>query len=189
MIEKESVGRLSIGLDESNHGRYPETLVAVSSCIPGDITDRTDLREKRMNSEEVQRFIRNGRDYVFMNISLEQMPEGYEFALIRFAPVLIERLLVSPRPNTKPIFTLDNIMLDGYFEDNEIKRIIGEMKAIKERLGLNVETNYRIFPKKGRYKYNRLLMAADSLAHSLFKYEKFRARARFEGREIVLPAA
>ncbi len=103
---------LYIGLDESNHGNYPEICVATFSTL------RVDCRPKKFQLDRVYTRLRclehPQRNYRFLILSNEQIKET------KSKTSLIAPSLINPYLNGKD-FEEIKILLDGYFSRNDIK--------------------------------------------------------------------
>ncbi len=177
--------RLYIGLDESNHGRYPEFIVAVSSSLKSDAALRTITGRERMSDEEIVKFLENEqRRYRSTKIERGQIPRN-KHQLVEAGPDLVEKLLKENEKEYGRIDYLD-ILLDGDMRLQETYRLHEMLLALRVRttMGICVEC----YPKKerGEYQYPRLLAAADSLAHAFFREHYFLQTIMAEERMIKL---
>jgi hypothetical protein len=177
--------RLYVGLDESNHGRYPEFIVGVSSFLKSDAVLRTINGRERMRDEEIVRFLENEqRRYRGVRAEKGQIPRN-KHQLVEAGIYLVEKLL---RENEKEYGRVDrlDIFLDGDIRLHEIDRLHEMLLGLKVRaaMGICIEC----YPKKerGEYEYPRLLVAADSLVHALFREHSFLKRLKAEERMIKL---
>jgi hypothetical protein len=177
--------RLYVGLDESNHGRYPEFIVAVSSIMKSDAVLKTITGRERMSDEEIVRFLENEqRRYRGVRAERGQIPRN-KHQLVEAGPYLVEKLLRENEKEYGRIYHLE-IFLDGDIMSREIDRLhkmLLELR-VRESMGICIEC----CPKKesGGYEYPRLLAAADSIAHALFREHSFLHRLRAEERMIKL---
>ena len=176
---------LYVGLDESNHGRYPEFIVAVSSFLKSDAFLRTMTGRERMSDEEIVKFLENEqRKYRSIRAERGQIPRN-KHQLVEAGPYLVDRLLRESEKEYGRIDRLE-IFLDGDIRSQEMYRLHEMLLGlrVRETMGIYIEC----CPKKerGEYQYPRLLAAADSLAHALFRGHSFLDRLKAEERMIKL---
>lgn len=161
---------LYIALDESNHGRLPEILVAVSSTIRSDAVPMETSRKDRMEGAALARFLRN-RERDFRYHDMTESVRGNP--LVTFAPEIVVGLLKSEKRE----FDFVDLLFDGELRNRDVRKISSELNPVIKKYGLN-RVSIRHYPKSKhkKYEYPRILVAADSLAHYLFRQEEFRAR-------------
>lgn len=177
--------KLYIGLDESNHGRYPEIIVAVSSLIKSDsVISRISGRE-RMTEDELTKFLRNEqRNYRYISAKKGELTRNRN-PLVESAPSLIDELLKeTERSASEPIEGIE-IIFDGEvrsFEMYDLSNKLTKMRRMKEFPSAGLE----FYPKskKEAYDYPKLLIAADTLANLLFRRQSFIERIGAEERRI-----
>jgi glutaredoxin-related protein len=140
-----------LGIDESNHGRYPEIFVAVFSTNPADIKKRWNLEKKR-NKGNIFSLL-NGREFKHIRVTKDygNFLDVNDISLIVFSEFI------------------------KFFKDNlELVIIDGEMKK-----GSNIEKLERILypnpiPKikvipKADTKYE-IVNVADRIANLLYRH-------------------
>ena len=148
-----------LGIDESNHGRYPEIFVGVYSTITKD-KKKNEFSKIRRNIRSIDKEIsQNGleRDYMFISI-----PEEYSEYLNRdqLALVAISELIVyHDIPSNVGGTTLDMVLVDG-------NRSCSEVDKIKEIIHPH-SPKINCIPKGD--KFYRIVNFADLAAHALFK--------------------
>ena len=161
--------RLYVGLDETNHGRYPEIIVAVSSFVEADANAPKLYGRHRMNEGELMRYLANeGRDFRYLKAERGDIPKG-KHQLVEAAPYLVEQLLRALHKRGERINSIE-LLLDGDMrakELNELHNKLFELR-VKRRVKTICIDHY---PKssKREYPYPKILIAADSVAHFLKK--------------------
>ena len=164
---------LYIGLDESNHGRTPEIIVAVASLIQSDASEVLTKCKKRMREKELRQFLTHPqRDYRFTKMSEESKVVGYG-QFVSCGPLLINELLEK----TENIDRLE-IMIDGDVKKRDMSEIGKRVSATRKsreigEFGIMPYPKYTYLAQASGYKYPLLLIAADSLAHYIFRREEF----------------
>ena len=148
-----------LGIDESNHGRYPEIFVGVHSTIAKD-KRKGEFPKIRRKIRSIEKEISdNGqkRDYRFVSI-----PEEFSDYLTRDQLALVamsELIIFYDIPSNVNGVTLDTVLIDG-------NRSCSEVDKLKEII-------YPHTPKincipKGDKLY-RIVNLADLAAHALFR--------------------
>ena len=179
--------RLYIGLDESNHGRFPEIIVAVSSFVASDASSVVTSKKERMKLKVLWKFLQNdNRDFRYTQVK-RGTPKRNKNYLIQTAPLLIGKILENCLKNNEPVDAL-SILIDGHMRDKDFDDIDEGLDEVQDRMGIQIGSiSYKPYPKGGkRYNYNRILTAADSLAHSIFRNKYFEERTRAQEKEITL---
>lgn len=169
MLKEGEERRLYIGLDETNHGRYPEIIVAVSSFIEADANAPRLYGRHRMNEGELMRYLANeGRDFRYLKAEKGDIPRE-KHQLVEAAPLLIEQLVKALQKRGERISGID-VILDGEVRTKDLNELHNNL------FGLRVKRKIRTvciepYPKSERYpyRYPRILVAADSVAHFLRK--------------------
>jgi len=185
MKKRDDDRTLYIGLDESNHGRYPEIIVAVSSLIRTDASTSKMNKRERMGEEELIRFLKNEQRFFFyVKASEWQLTKG-EHQLVEAAPSLVNSL-ISAKKGYANIDSIE-LLFDGELrlgDSDELFYRIRRMKYIRRIPRIS----YEAFPKsrKERYDYPKILIAADSLAHLLYSKHSFIDRIGANNRMIEL---
>jgi len=177
---------LHIALDESNHGRYPEIIVAVCSFVKNDADLRRISGRERMTEEELTRYLRDERrDYCYASAKKGQI-ERNRNQLVEAAPDLIDELLRRMKKRHEVVDSLD-IMLDGEGRLKEIGEFYEGLQRMKLLRRLDV-AGLQYYPKSstGEYAYSRILIAADTLANLLFRRQSFIDNIGAEERRIEL---
>jgi len=184
MKREDDNSTLYIGLDESNHGRYPEIIVAVSSLIKTDTNISKMDRRERMSEEELIRFLNNEqRNYAYLKAKKGQLTKN-KHQLVEAAPCLIDKLITDHR---REYTNIDSIamLFDGELISRDTYKLLYCIKRIK-CVGRGVAVSYEYYPKstKNNYDYPKILVAADSLAHLLFRKHSFTDKIGAEKRMI-----
>jgi len=193
--------RLYVGLDESNHGRDPEIIVAVFSQIEGDAA-KSRIRKRIIKKGQS----RSGNDYRMGEIQAKRFI-AHERRDLRYASVpreLLERddrdINLSPIIRVAPCLIGDyldelssgvqlNILIDGDVRSLEIdrlgtslSRVVSSKKNHKHSIG---GISYYPKSKNGSFVYPKILVAADSFAHYIFRQESFRRKMEEQEKEVV----
>tara|TARA_Y100000310_G_scaffold311437_1_gene357711 strand:+ start:427 stop:987 length:561 start_codon:yes stop_codon:yes gene_type:complete len=101
---------LSIGIDESNHGRFPEIFVAVRTYRKSDIKPKDGLSKCRENGEIYA--ILEGRDFRYITVSSEM---GAELSLDETKVLVFSSFIRYFDAATRN--PLSRVIIDGYVED------------------------------------------------------------------------
>ncbi|MEM4259362.1 MAG: hypothetical protein QXS38_01190 [Candidatus Pacearchaeota archaeon] len=170
---------LYIGIDESNHGRSPEIIVAVSSTIYSDASPVKTSEKVRIDEGSLMRFFSNKeRDFRYTSIKREK---DSAIDLEYIACCLIEKLVAREKKEEVDVL---EILIDGEGKVSGGEEIVKLMRDYGRRRSIN-SIRIKYYPKKGfSYKYPRMLFLADSLAHYLFRHESFRNKADAERKRI-----
>lgn len=172
-----------IGIDESNHGRYPEIVVAVSSIAYSDSVPVQLTKRERMSEEELIRFLKNDkRDYRYRVIKEDDMKSSKNSLLLAI-PFLVNSLICSQKNRSGSL----EILIDGEVNLNDAQKIrtmCGEVHRFYNSSHIHFEMAKGYPKSKGKYKYPKLLVAADSLAHYIFRDESFRERINSKHKQI-----
>lgn len=145
---------LYAGIDDSNHGNFPEIWAAVFSNNFEDIVPKGYLR-RRANLKLLTQDI-SFRDYRFLEVSREESERLGESLLARVAVSLVTDYRFHNH------FNKLELLIDGRVTREDKKRI-------RESLcGFQTGTNIKGICKVGNYKYPKILAIADELAHHLF---------------------
>ncbi|MEM4271712.1 MAG: hypothetical protein QXD13_01330, partial [Candidatus Pacearchaeota archaeon] len=144
-------------------------------------------KRKRMEENELKRFLKNEkRDFSYVVVSEDYICLAKN-CLLNFAPSLINRILTDLNENQTEVESID-ILIDGDVRVSEISELGSSARELFCK-GENVTRTIscRKYPKSGRvYKYPKLLVAADSLAHYLFRNKSFEEKIKAYDKEIVL---
>ena len=148
-----------LGIDESNHGRYPEIFVGVYSTITKD-KRKSEFSKIRRKIRSIKKEISdNGlkRDYRFVSI-----PEEYSEYLTRDQLALVamsELIVFHDIPSNVCGSTLDTVLIDG-------NRACSEVDKIKEIIYPH-KPKINCVPKGD--KLYRVVNLADLTANALFR--------------------
>jgi len=139
-----------LGIDESNHGKYPESIVAVYSHFPSDIT-RTVGLSKRRGKKPIESFIEK-RDFHYFEITeaYKQRIGDYRNARIIALSELIKSFNV-----------LEKVYIDGDLDS----AVIEELERI-----LYPASKPKIIPVPQGDTTIPLLNIADALANILYRH-------------------
>ena len=176
---------LYIGLDESNHGRWPEIIVAVSSLNKTDVNVSKIDRKERISEDGITRFFNNRRrSWAGTKAEKGQLTNGKN-PLVEAAPYLIDELL-STKKEYANVDSID-MLFDGelkFRDSDELVYRIRRMKGVKRIISMS----YECYPKstKEAYNYPRILVTADSLAHLLFREHSLAKKIGADSRMIKL---
>ena len=180
------MARLSVFLDESNHGRRDEVIVALFSYLDEDKHLLYLSKKRRITSSQIKKLLNNpGRDLRFLTLNQSDLNEG-ENSLIISAPALIksqfEKSLLRIKEET--VYSLD-LFLDG--GDTKSINFGGLMNKIKNSVPSIKTASAHYYPKtnKGLYEYVPGLEYADSAAHLLFREKTLREHMENEGRRVT----
>jgi len=145
---------LCAGIDDSNHGQFPEIWAAVFSTNPEDIILRK-YQGRRNNSKQLKLDV-SSRAYSFLEVSREESERLGENLLARVAVSLITDYRLHHH------FNKLELVIDGRVTREDKKRI-------RESLcGFQNGVNIKGICKVGNYKYPKILAIADELAHHLY---------------------
>lgn len=175
--------RLFIGVDETNHGRDPEIVVAVFSPFNSDAKPKTVYQRERIEIEELQKRFQSGdRQYLAVEIPKNKGNKTEGNYLTLALPSLVSRYLEENEPGEK--ITL-GLSLDGEFLHGTILSLCARLNRFK-----NIEIcsdKCKCFPKSrvNEYSYPPILDLADSLAHHIFRERRFSEKLRQEGKLFV----
>ena len=176
--------RLYVGLDETNHGRYPEIIVAVSSLIKSDAKPLQMKGRERLNVEELIRFLANEqRGFRYLAAKKGEI-ERTRHQLVVAAPYLVEHMIREMQRKLGRIDCLE-ILLDGDIKSGDIDELQDNLLDIKTMKKIRI-ANIEHYPKseKVAYDYPKLLVATDSLAHYLFRKHSFIEKIGAEQRRV-----
>jgi len=176
---------LYIGLDESNHGRWPEIIVSVSSLNKTDVNVSKIDRRERMNEEEITRFFNNQRrNWAYTKAERGQLTKGKN-PLVEAAPYLVDKLLSTKREYAS-VDSID-LLFDGELKFGDSDELVYRIRRMKRARRI-IAMSYECYPKstKGAYNYPRILVTADSLAHLLFRKHSFIEKIGADSRMIKL---
>jgi len=179
-MKREDEKTLYVGFDESNHGKFPEIIVAVSSLIYSDISTKRMRGRDRMSKDEFFRFLKNPqRSYNHTIVNEGRLDHGKN-PLIEAAPKLLNTLIQEQR--YQGISSID-LIFDGEIRTNETG---GLFKSIHLYLSPEISVSYVCYPKskKVAYAYPKILVAADSVAHFLFREYSFMEKIGAEKRRV-----
>jgi len=163
-----------MGIDESNHGRFPEIFVAAFSRFPTDVLNKYPLSKIRNHKKLFGHFSK--RDYTFLSI------EENDFERVSkrdIHGIIISSLLLNELP---PSFETLEIYIDGIISPEKkirTKEIIYEhMNIEKSRLtilsGPQLDRTYK------------LVNLADEMAHYIFRKSSPNQQALSKHRRYLL---
>jgi hypothetical protein len=184
-MRKKSEQTLYVGLDESNHGRYPEIIVAISSLIPEDASISKMQVRNRMSEEEIIKFLSNEqRNYVY--IAARERELDTSNPIVEAAPYLVDKLVREAQKKNNNIDSIV-IKLDGELRREDITQLsenLFDLRAIRKISSADIHA----YPKSKvvMYDYPTILIAADTLANLLFRKHSFTERINAEDRRIEL---
>jgi len=144
---------LYAGIDDSNHGQFPEIWAAVFSTNPEDIVLRGSHR--RINNYKQLKLDVSSRAYSFLEVSREESERLGESLLARVAVSLITDYRLHNH------FNKLELAIDGRVTREDKKRIRESLYGFKN--GANIKGICKV----GNYKYPKILAIADELAHHL----------------------
>ncbi len=166
-----------IGIDESNHGRFPEIYVAVLSKNSQDIIE--DVKSKKRRNHDTIENILDGRDYRYLLVNEEDVDKLGSHAI---KPIVISSLIYA--------FSIDlintKVIIDG--EGNHC--LSKDTAHI-----LSKRTDQLILPGRFTFASNAdklypIVNKADEIAHVLFSYfRKFKLDKRltkYENKMVYL---
>lgn len=157
MVEN-SARTLYAGLDETNHGRYPELWVAVFSFDKDDVTRFTD--EGSLSTPQLLKEIRL-RDFRFLEVRRDEAERYRDKLLAYVTSCLITDYRFHNRADKL------ELKVDGRATIIDKSRIRERLRGFPE--GVVIEGVKK--SKKG-YKYPHILALADALAYYLFYEQK-----------------
>ncbi|MEM4260840.1 MAG: hypothetical protein QXG00_06390 [Candidatus Woesearchaeota archaeon] len=139
-----------LGIDESNHGKFPEIFVAVYSEFPNDVVALYGLPKKRKNKRDLSEIL-EGREFKYI-----LMPKDYKewFGENEIRIIAYYELI-------KNFGHLDKIIIDGelrkkeFDELSKLLKVENPMKIIAES---RADTTYSV------------VNIADQIANVLFQY-------------------
>ena len=132
---------LYIGLDESNHGRYPEICVAVFSTILNDCRP-SRLRLGKRDFSLMSKFQSPKRDYRFMIINKNQIPKK------RNSLSIVAPNLIIPYLKEKETFDELRIFIDGNLKLKERRFLKRKLEDYASRILCRGFINYKKKIKK-----------------------------------------
>jgi len=145
---------LYAGIDDSNHGNFPEIWAAVFSNNPEDILPRK-YQGRRDNLKLLTHNI-SFRDYRFLEVSREESERLEKSLLARVVVSLITDHRLHNHYNKL------ELVIDGRVTREDKKRMRESLR------GFQTGANIKGICKVGNYKYPKILAIADELAHHLF---------------------
>jgi hypothetical protein len=184
--KKRELHNILIGLDESNHGRKKEIVVAIFSHIVGD--GRTIYVPKRVRYSEanIKKFLcTKDRDLRFLMLNQDELMEGENHLLISTLPLVKDYFSHMPEKDLDEWdYTLE-IFLDG--EDVKSVALGGLIRQISREIPNVVSASAHYYPKGSKgFKYVPILEIADGAAHLLFRNNEFRQKMDNEGKLVGL---
>lgn len=153
------ISKLFVGIDESNHGRYPEIFSAIFSIIPQDIIEQPNLLVKKRDNHRGLFTKLSKRDYSFIVIGAEDYEK---LRPVEFIGHVAVSLLQEKIPQE-----LDElrILIDGEVLSNKklyTRSLISDIYGIEKEI-------IRIESGKDLDRRYRLVNIADELSHYLFR--------------------
>lgn len=151
---------LYVGIDESNHGRYPEIVAAVASPIASDARTLKMSHAKRIMKKELKRLLEHPyREFCWTSIEERQIKKT-ENPLVVAAPCLL-----APLIDGKDFSRLE-IFLDGELRQDEGLKLGLELIDILKLEEVKVNN---LVKRHGGFNYTQLLIMADGLAYYAFR--------------------
>ncbi len=164
MIElNKSNKTLYVGVDESNHGRFPEYFVATFSDIISDVA-KGYFKKERDNHNQLLRKL-NQRDYSFLLLNKSDLGNSPKRNAGKFK--LIDKItasLIRGAPLEK--FDRLEIMIDGDFSKDKLNYVGDAVSDL-----CSIEKSRIIIEAGPQFDEKYLLVnLADEMAHYLFRH-------------------
>lgn len=154
-----------VGIDESNHGRYPEIFVGVFSTLTQDIKN-SSYPKSRKKKENIEKKLGN-RDYSFTLLNKQDFYRVPEKDL----GGLVTSSLIKPFSGIETIKKFD-IYLDGekkFYDIEHTKEMVSNLCEISK-------SDISIYSGKQFDRIYYVVNLADSIAYQLFKRTSLRRK-------------
>jgi len=145
----------NLGIDESNHGRFPEVFVAVLSYKPEDVERVCDLPKKRTYRSpiNIQDILGNDRDYRQIIVSAEQSKR-------LGGPYSVQAHVIATFMHC--FGDLDQVIVDGELSPDTLETLGSLVSPGTLRNSIWVPDGDKIFP---------LVNVADRLSYIFFRQQ------------------
>jgi len=160
---------LGFGIDESNHGRYPEFFVAVSSQVHSDFVEVPELlpkiRKKASQDFTNTLFSRfHCRKYSYLTVSKEDFSRWHKYEQ--------KGIIISSLLYPLPKISVLELYLDGELRSDILKNT---RSLVSDFLNIRGKCTINIFTGKDLDRRVSIVNLADQLAHYFYKvYNKCR---------------